>query len=47
MIQIGLKGEFAELYAPEKQKNADWTDLNLDSLPSAFTWYKVSKLYGF
>nr|XP_029122288.1 beta-galactosidase 15 isoform X2 [Elaeis guineensis] len=40
--QIGLKGEFAELYAPEKQKNADWTDLNLDSLPSAFTWYKTT-----
>ncbi|XP_038989755.1 beta-galactosidase 15 isoform X2 [Phoenix dactylifera] len=38
--RVGLKGEFAELYAPDKQKNADWTDLKLASLPSAFTWYK-------
>lgn len=40
--QVGLKGESAELYAPDKQKNADWTDLELDSQPSVFTWYKTT-----
>lgn len=40
--QVGLKGESAELYAPDKQKIADWTDLELDSQPSVFAWYKTT-----
>lgn len=40
--QVGLKGELKKLYAPEAQENADWTALQLDTVPSAFTWYKTS-----
>ncbi|XP_020247080.1 beta-galactosidase 15 isoform X3 [Asparagus officinalis] len=40
--QVGMKGELKKIYDPEAQQNADWTALQLDSLPSAFTWYKTS-----
>ncbi|XP_072963925.1 beta-galactosidase 15 isoform X2 [Typha angustifolia] len=39
--QVGLKGESSKLYDPEEQENADWTDLQVDNVQSAFTWYKT------
>lgn len=44
--QVGLMGEHTKLYSPENQENADWKDLQLDSVPSSFTWYKVSQFSG-
>ncbi|WOK97445.1 beta-galactosidase 15 isoform X1 [Canna indica] len=40
--QVGLKGEHAKLYIPDNQESADWIDLQLDSIPSPFTWYKTT-----
>ncbi|KAM7271815.1 hypothetical protein ACFE04_031029 [Oxalis oulophora] len=39
--QVGLKGEFLELYSEEETPMASWGDLSLDAIPSAFTWYKT------
>ncbi|KAM7252868.1 hypothetical protein ACFE04_025486 [Oxalis oulophora] len=39
--QVGLKGEFLELYSEEETPKASWGDLSLDAIPSAFTWYKT------
>ncbi|CAL9067570.1 beta-galactosidase 15 isoform X1 [Musa acuminata AAA Group] len=40
--QVGLKGELAKLYTPENQESADWIDVQPDSIPSSFTWYKTT-----
>lgn len=39
--QVGLKGEFLEIYNIDETEKAAWTDLTLDSAPSTFTWYKT------
>ncbi|KAJ4846033.1 Beta-galactosidase 9 [Turnera subulata] len=39
--QVGLKGEFLKIYAPEDTNKAEWVDLSLDAIPSTFTWYKT------
>jgi hypothetical protein len=40
-MQVGLKGEFSMIYAPEKQGCAGWSRMQKDSV-QPFTWYKVS-----
>uniref|UniRef100_A0A2P2L5L1 beta-galactosidase n=1 Tax=Rhizophora mucronata TaxID=61149 RepID=A0A2P2L5L1_RHIMU len=39
--QVGLKGEFLQIYAKDDDEKAEWTDLSLDAVPSIFTWYKT------
>ncbi|XP_059632138.1 beta-galactosidase 9 [Cornus florida] len=39
--QIGLKGEFLEIYAVDEHEKAGWTDLTPDAIPSIFSWYKT------
>ncbi|XP_020517904.1 beta-galactosidase 9 isoform X2 [Amborella trichopoda] len=39
--QVGLKGEFLELYDLEGQNNVEWSSLSQDPKDSIFTWYKV------
>ncbi|KAL6011294.1 hypothetical protein ACLOJK_001739 [Asimina triloba] len=43
--QVGLKGEYRKIYTLEKQESADWSVLQQESLPSPFTWYKVSEYH--
>uniref|UniRef100_A0A0E0MLX9 Beta-galactosidase n=1 Tax=Oryza punctata TaxID=4537 RepID=A0A0E0MLX9_ORYPU len=38
--QVGLKGEFSMIYAPEKQGCAEWSRMQKDSV-QPFTWYKT------
>uniref|UniRef100_M8BJ62 beta-galactosidase n=1 Tax=Aegilops tauschii TaxID=37682 RepID=M8BJ62_AEGTA len=39
--QVGLKGEFSMIYAPEKQACAEWSGMQIDDILSPFTWYKT------
>ncbi|KAK9140891.1 hypothetical protein Scep_010572 [Stephania cephalantha] len=39
--QVGLKGEFMKIYAPDLQESADWVDLSSNSISSTLTWYKT------
>ncbi|XP_044949208.1 beta-galactosidase 15 [Hordeum vulgare subsp. vulgare] len=39
--QVGLKGEFSMIYAPEKQACAEWSNMQIDDTLSPFTWYKT------
>ncbi|KAL3506440.1 hypothetical protein ACH5RR_031822 [Cinchona calisaya] len=39
--QVGLKGEYEKIYAPDVNVNASWTDLPHDAIPSTFSWYKT------
>ncbi|KAJ4823010.1 hypothetical protein Tsubulata_046782 [Turnera subulata] len=39
--QVGLKGVFLKIYAPEDTGKAEWVDLSIDAIPSTFTWYKT------
>ncbi|KAF9604781.1 hypothetical protein IFM89_010322 [Coptis chinensis] len=39
--QVGLKGEFLKMFAPEQNESADWVNLSPDILPSMLTWYKT------
>ncbi|WCJ33169.1 beta galactosidase 9 [Euphorbia peplus] len=39
--QVGLQGEFQQVYSAENSGKAEWIDLTLDDVPSTFTWYKA------
>ncbi|XP_058180957.1 beta-galactosidase 9 isoform X2 [Rhododendron vialii] len=39
--QVGLRGEFLQIYSLVENETAGWTDLTLDAIPSAFSWYKA------
>lgn len=39
--QVGLKGEFLNIYTIAENEKAGWSDLNLDAIPATFTWYKT------
>uniref|UniRef100_A0A6M2ELT5 Beta-galactosidase n=1 Tax=Populus davidiana TaxID=266767 RepID=A0A6M2ELT5_9ROSI len=39
--QVGLKGEFLEVYSTGDNEKFEWSDLAVDATPSTFTWYKT------
>ncbi|KAG6742697.1 hypothetical protein POTOM_053619 [Populus tomentosa] len=39
--QVGLKGEFLEVYSTGDNEKFEWSDLAVDATPSTFTWYKM------
>ncbi|XP_028551110.1 beta-galactosidase 9 isoform X1 [Dendrobium catenatum] len=39
--QVGLKGEFVKIFAPEEAEKVDWTILQPDKVKTPFTWYKT------
>ncbi|KAF7133046.1 hypothetical protein RHSIM_Rhsim09G0058800 [Rhododendron simsii] len=39
--QVGLRGEFLQIYSLVENETAGWTDMTLDAIPSAFSWYKA------
>lgn len=39
--QVGLKGEFEEIYTLDGNENADWVDLTVDAVRSPLSWYKT------
>ncbi|KAL4643890.1 hypothetical protein ACB092_02G123900 [Castanea dentata] len=39
--QVGLKGEFLNIYTMEENEKAGWSDLTLDAIPTTFSWYKT------
>ncbi|KAI0524497.1 hypothetical protein KFK09_003868 [Dendrobium nobile] len=39
--QVGLKGEFVKIFAPEETEKVDWTILQPDKMKTPFTWYKT------
>lgn len=36
-----------KIFSLEEHESADWVDLPNDSVPSAFTWYRVSLSFHF
>ena len=38
-------GEFKKIYSPNDHGSVSWTDLTIDYIPSAFTWYRVSQIH--
>jgi len=39
--QVGLRGEFLQIYSIVENGTAGWTDLTQDAIPSLFSWYKA------
>jgi hypothetical protein len=39
--QVGLNGEFLNLYSAENKNNEKWTNLTPDAVTSTFSWYKT------
>ncbi|KAH7833498.1 hypothetical protein Vadar_006946 [Vaccinium darrowii] len=39
--QVGLRGEFLQIYSIVENGTAGWTDLTQDAIPSPFSWYKA------
>ncbi|XP_020534473.1 beta-galactosidase 9 isoform X3 [Jatropha curcas] len=39
--QVGLQGEFLQIYTAEDNEKAKWTELTLNDIPSTFAWYKT------
>ncbi|KAK9155177.1 hypothetical protein Sjap_002657 [Stephania japonica] len=39
--QVGLKGEFMNVYAPDQQESVNWVDLSSNSISSTLTWYQL------
>ncbi|KAJ3701565.1 hypothetical protein LUZ61_005270 [Rhynchospora tenuis] len=40
--QVGLEGEYSQVYTHEGEKNANWNDIDLNTIASPFMWYKTS-----
>uniref|UniRef100_A0A1D1XE55 Beta-galactosidase n=1 Tax=Anthurium amnicola TaxID=1678845 RepID=A0A1D1XE55_9ARAE len=45
--QVGLKGEFNKIYSLNDHESVGWTNLEVDFIPSIFTWYKEMILLQF
>lgn len=39
--QVGLKGEYLEIYSPEQQDGVEWSEIREEPQKSPFTWYKT------
>lgn len=39
--QVGLKGEYLEIYSPERQDGVEWSEIREEPQKSPFTWYKT------
>ncbi|KAB1213622.1 Beta-galactosidase 9 [Morella rubra] len=39
--QVGLQGEFLNIYTTKDDEKAGWSDLMAEAIPATFTWYKT------